>query len=221
MRRYFRKKFGKTSSTKQTASLRSNVESSINQDPSLFLSNVCHISSELPENYSELYIRAIPRDPHWLYVYWQILAEKIKKEKSNSNFAASQNTLRLLKINKTKKESEPEKISEIKIGPGTNNWYFNISEPENLYIVEYGLKNKEGRFKPLTSTSPIQVPLTKLAEPYSADNNKEIMSITELSIDNLGIEIRNDSGKLLELDPSKSTQSSSSIFPQASLRNEQ
>ena len=40
-------------------------------------------NTDLPESYNKTYLIALPKDPHWLFLYWEIAEDTIDNMKNN------------------------------------------------------------------------------------------------------------------------------------------
>ena len=99
-------------------------------------------------------ITILARDPNWLYVYWDIPKEK------NTTFLAElgeelwKRSIPALKVsNITRNESFFVRINEF-----SDNWYVNVQDSNNLYMVEIGRKISENYFIGMSSSNSIITP---------------------------------------------------------------
>ena len=127
-------------------------------------------SSDIPDMYNETYICALPRNPDWLYVYWEISPATIQqlKNRLGEHYTDPQSLLRLVQLEKSG-DSIPSKSRHvsadiINIATDSESWYIKVPETGRKYIVEYGqLIDKE--YIPICRTKPVDIPASSLNEP--------------------------------------------------------
>lgn len=121
---------------------------------------VIHHEEDLKFRYNKTFIRLFPRDPNWLYAYWEVNKEE---------FYENQPLLRL--INET-----DNNYSDIEINHDHSNWYIGPIKPNNNYKIAIGYL-KEGAFFPLAYSKTITTP----ADRPSDIIDEHWMTIEELS----------------------------------------
>ncbi len=114
---------------------------------------------ELPRSYNHTVLRAIPRDPHWVYVYWEISEETrqaIVQEEGEWFFDI---TIPILRVYNEKEEI----LQEVPILLDAGNWYLALN-PNQPYQFELGLKKDNGEFRPLARSKKIATPEAQPSE---------------------------------------------------------
>lgn len=135
-------------------------------------------STEIPEKYDDFYLCALPRDPEWLYVYWEfpdntkVPSEKLLSFKSE----IAQWILRVKTISSDSKNAD-EKHYDVPVSITDTNWYVKIPNPGYNCNVEYGYLTKEGLFAAISSTSPFATPLPAVESKLSGDTVEQTKSI--------------------------------------------
>ena len=108
---------------------------------------------ELPQGYGTTVLRALPRDPHWVYVYWEIAEEtkaRIRAEKGEWIFDVSQAVLRVY-------NDKNEVSQEIFVLLDALNWYIPLA-PNTSFQFELGLKDRDGNYTALVRSEPVTMP---------------------------------------------------------------
>lgn len=133
----------------------------------------------IPELYGEDVMTVLSRDPHWVFVYWDLSPAKLKT--ASEIFSAGRTgtpkfTLRLQtsSVKKKKKPSLPV-IKDLEVPAIARSWYLNIDDNTKEYILELGIKSKDGKFSVLLSSKSFVLPAGRLAET----EGDEWMSVSE------------------------------------------
>ncbi len=114
---------------------------------------------KIPKNYVKSSITAIPRDPEWIYLYWELsenTINEIKNTLGNDIFTKSQFTLRLLDVTEHTEDSAP--ALDIEINGYANNWYLKAPVPGHSYFVEYGLLTDNHMFVRIMNSNVVHIP---------------------------------------------------------------
>lgn len=99
-------------------------------------------------------ITILARDPNWLYVYWDIPAEKNTAFWAELGEELWKRSIPALKIsNITRNESFFVRINEF-----SDNWYVNVPDSNNLYMVEIGRKISENYFIGISTSNSVVTP---------------------------------------------------------------
>ena len=108
---------------------------------------------DLPEGYGITVMRALPRDPHWAYLYWEI-SEELRKQVCNEEgewyFDVAESFLRVM-------NEKGDLIQETPVVLDANCWYLNLA-PNNNYEFELGLKNKDGVYRSIVRSNCLTLP---------------------------------------------------------------
>ncbi len=108
---------------------------------------------ELPQKYGITVLRALVRDPHWAYVYWEIsekARESLCRKEGEWIFDVSEPYLRAY-------DEHNVLVKEIPVLLDAMNWY--VSLPANrMYGFQLGIKNREGDFRVLAESNKVSMP---------------------------------------------------------------
>lgn len=128
--------------------------------------------SGLPEKCGQNYITLLVRDPHWLYVYWDISEDKKKMFLSEFGSELIDKSVPVLKVtNISKNESFYVRINNF-----SNNWYVNVDDPNCIYVVEIGLRIAENFFISMLDSNSIITP----GETVSSETNRFFINYNDL-----------------------------------------
>ncbi len=110
--------------------------------------------SGLPTRYNETMIRALPRDPAWIYAYWDI------SERKRSTLETEAAELNLfLRIAELMVEGERHKdFFDIPITFDDWKWYINIPQPGATYRVDLCVR-KSDKVKVLARSNEVRMPV--------------------------------------------------------------
>jgi hypothetical protein len=146
-----------------------NKKNKIEANHSFFISPKTSVSgpkyffhTDIPDTYNETYMRAIPRDPEWLFVYWEIsgpLMNDLKRKIGDAEFGSSKKLLRLCDVTDINYNgSNAWRYTDMEINRIANNWYIKIPEPHRTYIVECGFLTSQGKFFLAVRSNVVNVP---------------------------------------------------------------
>ncbi len=117
----------------------------------------------IPESYGETRISLLPRDPHWMYTYWEVTdqtVQEIKRLYGENIFCSAQSTLRMVQVSA---DLKPIKTIDVTVALDAKNWYLNAEEEGGSWFVELGLKTADGKFILLAKSNLITLPKAKVS----------------------------------------------------------
>ncbi|MBD3391650.1 MAG: DUF4912 domain-containing protein, partial [Chitinivibrionales bacterium] len=116
----------------------------------------------IPQAYDETYFRAIPRDPEWIYVYWEIsnaTLEEVARALGQEVMQRSKRILRVLDVTGIDYDGSNAVSSfDIELSPFANNWYIKVPKKAGTYVVECGYLTPDGRFYVVIRSNAVAVP---------------------------------------------------------------
>jgi hypothetical protein len=127
-------------------------------------------NTEIPEKYDDLYICVLPRDPQWLYVYWEFPdgSKGSQKKVLKKDFDSTQLILRV-KETPSELQKKQETYFDVPISVTDNNWYVKIPEAGCNCVIEYGQLSSDGSFTAIASTSHFTPPSDSKVKKQSLD----------------------------------------------------
>ncbi len=124
---------------------------------------------ELPSGYGKTEIMLLPRDPNWMFAYWEITRDsldRIKSERGNKISSASQ-------IIRVYSGDKNVKCFDVPVMFEAGNWYINVRESGNSYYCEIGLLC-DGEFISLAKSNTVKLPSGKVSDA----TDEKWMSVT-------------------------------------------
>jgi len=105
----------------------------------------------LPDGYGEDRLVLLPRDPQWLYAYWDLKNETkdVAREKGGKNLS-----LRLFEVH----GDELEPMAEHWCQELSRSWYVQVPSPGQVYVSEIGYRAMDGSWLSLLRSNSIRVP---------------------------------------------------------------
>jgi len=125
-------------------------------------------NKSLPEGYGSTEAVLLPRDPNWMFVYWEV-ADKTKTEvcgKYGSDiFQKSKQVIRVYDITGAEAaDTGGQKYFDIAVMIDAKNWYINVHESGRTYCCEVGLLTPEGDFICLVRTNEVKLPAGRVSD---------------------------------------------------------
>lgn len=117
----------------------------------------------LPFRYSDNRITILPRDPWWIFTYWDISEQRINEIISSIPVYERENLKWILRVYDLTGISHfdgknANSFFDIGIHLEANNWYINVNQPERSWCIEIGLINPLGKFFPVARSNVIKTP---------------------------------------------------------------
>jgi len=128
-------------------------------------SAVVHEPEDLPHRYYVNNIALMPRDPNWLYAYWELTPDRINSALSQLKISPDRARY-VLRVHDVTGVGESERanltdatlLQVIELPPMTNNWYVGVDNPEHVYCVECVLIGPDGRAVQLAKSNLAATP---------------------------------------------------------------
>ena len=108
---------------------------------------------ELPSQYGVTVLRALPRDPHWVCLYWEIseaTRDTIRAEEGEWFFDIADPCLLVY-------DENGRVVQDVPVLLDAHNWYLNLAHSQT-YEFELGLKGPEGKFRSLARSNRVTLP---------------------------------------------------------------
>ncbi|MBI3291599.1 MAG: DUF4912 domain-containing protein [Elusimicrobia bacterium] len=114
----------------------------------------------LPDTYGEDVLVLLPRDPHWMFAYWELTEALWQECALRWGAEIVQHSERVLRVHAVTEN----RFFDITITPVANNWYIQVDQPGRSYCVELGLKTADGRFFCLLRSNVVHLPLGQVSD---------------------------------------------------------
>jgi hypothetical protein len=113
----------------------------------------------LPATYGADRIVVLPRDPYWLFAYWEVTPELT--ERFNNDYGGAwtsgENVLRIY-------DNDAGSIKDIVVNLSeTGNWHFNVESSGHSYHVQLGKVLADGRFIAMLTSNAVRTPRDSLS----------------------------------------------------------
>ncbi|MCL2485363.1 MAG: DUF4912 domain-containing protein [Endomicrobia bacterium] len=117
--------------------------------------------SGLPDSYDETKVVLLPRDPVWIYVYWDISShtknEFLKKYKDV--FDPSSISVRVYDVTDVAfNGSNANRYFDVKVNSNALSWYINVGEFNRSWCVDLGYVLKNGDFVTISRSNSMAMP---------------------------------------------------------------
>lgn len=112
----------------------------------------------LPEHYGEDKIIALVRDPHCIFVYWDLHGFK-SQEMINYHKGPKYWSLRVHRFGE-------DAYHDVPINIDTRNWYLWVADDKS-YIIDLGFSTPHGEFFTIVSSNPVQTPRAGTSQEYA------------------------------------------------------
>jgi hypothetical protein len=111
---------------------------------------------ELPRGYGDGRMGLIPRDPHWLYCFWDPTPDQIQRLEAGPR--------RLLRVVHVSGDQERQ-TGLIELTPAATSWYVNVDDAAMTYRCDLGLVGRDGEYECVLSSNRSTTPPETLAPP--------------------------------------------------------
>jgi len=121
-------------------------------------------SKSLPDGYGNTEAALLPRDPYWMFIYWEISESSknnIIKQIGKDIFEKSRGVIRVYEVND---KEELGKYFDIPVIIDAKNWYINVNECGKSYICEIGVITLDGRFIAIVRTNKVTLPKSGVSD---------------------------------------------------------
>gem|GEM_PF-2248825 len=124
-------------------------------------------STEIPDNYNETYMRAIPRDAQWLFAYWELSGETVELMRRHVGadvFNSSKWVLRVLDVTDVVYNgANAWRHMDLELSPYATTWYVKVWEPGRTYMLQCGILTPDLRFFSAVNSNAAQMPRNSLS----------------------------------------------------------
>lgn len=134
--------------------------------------------SFLPLGYNDNRITLLPRDPHWLFAYWEVSEDKKSSFFQQFGETLWKNSIPVLKVTNINNSTS----FYIKINDYANNWYINVPDANCIYMAELGRKVSEEFFISLASSNSASTPGNSISANTTVNfvNYNELRGTTQI-----------------------------------------
>jgi hypothetical protein len=117
---------------------------------------------QLPDAYGTRQLLLAARDPHWLYVHWDLTREQQRRYN-----ARSADRHLVLRIYREAIGGRP--LSEVHVHPESRHWFVHVDQAGTKYVSELGLYTKGGAWERISASGPTLTPPDSVSADVSAE----------------------------------------------------
>ena len=120
-----------------------------------------HETFELPFSYGKSFITLLPRDPDWIYIFWEIIPEDVGncKEKVNDFGSDSNLVLRVYNASPSARQKrQRDNYFDIEVSEWLGRRYVLWGTPNTIHSVAIGYRSKQGVFAAITRSEFVKSP---------------------------------------------------------------
>ncbi|MBU2572987.1 MAG: DUF4912 domain-containing protein [Elusimicrobia bacterium] len=121
----------------------------------------------LPESYGNTEAALLPRDPNWMFIYWEITDNsraEIKKAHGQDIFEKAGPVIRVYDMTHAAEGSRDAKYFDVPVMIDAKNWYINVQDGGRAYSCEVGLVTSDGRFIGIVKTNTVNLPAGRVSD---------------------------------------------------------
>lgn len=138
---------------------------------------------ELPAEYGDVKIALLPRDPFWMFAYWEV-NQQTRQELKN-RYGDAEQILRVYDVTGIQFDGKnAHKYFDIVITEIANNWYINVPEVNRSWCVDLGLRLPDGSFITIVRSNIVNMPrygVSPITDSQWAILQKEFERLLKLS----------------------------------------
>lgn len=135
------------------------------------------VPPELPKRYNEDTLVGMPRDPWWVYAYWEVsdATRNAMQEKHGADLTGSEIVLRACSFD------GKSIYSQVSVGTLLGSWYLQIDLPLNQFVLELGYLTKSQTFVSLLRSKEICLPRERFSDLLHSEWMLDEMVLRRLS----------------------------------------
>ena len=115
----------------------------------------------LPSNYGDTKVVLLPRDPVWIYIYWEIAGDEINKlaQQYGGDFNPSRLTVRVYDVTDINFDgSNANRYFDVSLNSNASSWYINVGEFNRSWCVDIGYVLQNGEFVVVSRSNAMVMP---------------------------------------------------------------
>lgn len=119
------------------------------------------VCQNIPDSYFETRIVLMARDPYWLYAYWEVSSETIKRanQELGEDIGRSRTVLRVFDVTDIDFDgNNSHGYFDITLNGMANSWYLNAAKPNRSWCVEIAILTDNGRYLVLARSNTVKTP---------------------------------------------------------------
>ncbi|MBI4656337.1 MAG: DUF4912 domain-containing protein [Elusimicrobia bacterium] len=126
-------------------------------------------TASLPQGYGNTEGTLLPRDPNWMFIYWEITdasRNNLRKEHGQDLFDKSRPVIRVHDVTGIERfdGANSNRYFDIPIMLDARNWYINVQDSGKCYCCEVGLVLPDGKFLGIVRTNSVSLPSGRVSD---------------------------------------------------------
>lgn len=123
----------------------------------------------LPEGYGRTEAALLPRDPNWMFTYWEITEDRkrnIRRERGADIFEKSRPVVRVYDVTGVADFDGKNSLRyfDIPVMLDARNWYVNVQDGGKSYCCEIGIIMPDGNFLGIVRTNVVNLPAGRVSD---------------------------------------------------------
>lgn len=118
---------------------------------------------DLPRAYGRDRCVLMPRDPWWLFAFWEV-TPTTRVAALRALGAEAEGASEVLRVFERPPGGAERLAFDVELTPGADRWYVPLAHPGGAWVVELGLRTVRGRFVPLVRSNPAVAPAAAPSE---------------------------------------------------------
>jgi hypothetical protein len=146
-------------------------------------------STDIPDVYNETYMRALQRDPLWIFAYWEISQNSIDMLKTSmgDRFGGARWVLRVSDVTDIDYNgANAWRSMDVDVTCNANSWYIKVWEPCRVYLIQGGLITLDRVFFEAVRSNALQMPSAGVSaatdREWSAAESDELLGVSAVAL---------------------------------------
>lgn len=118
----------------------------------------------LPEGYGTTEAVLLPRDPNWMFIYWEIADQTKAGVRAKHGTDIFEKAKQVIRVHDITSDADARKDFDNPVLLEAGSWYINVPESGRTYYCEVGLCTPEGGFINLVRTNNVPLPAGRLSD---------------------------------------------------------
>ncbi|HNW44510.1 MAG TPA: DUF4912 domain-containing protein [Elusimicrobiales bacterium] len=118
----------------------------------------------LPESYGTTEASLLPRDPNWMFIYWEITENSKNAMRKQHGEDIFQKGRQVIRVHEMSGGDGGGKYFDIPVMHDAKSWYVNVQESGKPYCCEVGLTLPDGSFIGLVKTNTVNLPAGRVSD---------------------------------------------------------
>ncbi|MEX2145628.1 MAG: DUF4912 domain-containing protein [Candidatus Rokuibacteriota bacterium] len=132
------------------------------------------VLGDIPWGYGEIRVTAMPVDPYWVFVYWEVADEAIERARASLGAPHGDCALRVYDTTyRLFDGTNANWYADVGVHRPANNHYVHVGRPGITLQVDLGVRSGDA-FAPLVRSAPVEMP----RDSISTDTRVEWMTVT-------------------------------------------